>query len=94
MHADAKHQSLLVVQHLVETRHALLDIDRRRDSGHGRSKLGQQGIACAVDQRAAGGFDRRPPDFASRRREVHESEVFVAFGHADGAGEVGVKDCG
>jgi hypothetical protein len=25
---------------------------------------------------------------------VLESQVFVPFGHANGAGEVGVKDCG
>jgi hypothetical protein len=40
MHADAKHQSLLLAQWLIESRHALLDVDRRRDSGNGRSEFG------------------------------------------------------
>ena len=48
----------------------------------------------AVDHRAAGAFDGWPPDLASHQREMTESEVLLAFGQADEAGEVGVKDCG
>ena len=40
MHADAKHQSLLLVQWLIEACHALLEVDRRPDGGNGRSKFG------------------------------------------------------
>ena len=35
-----KHQSLLLVQQQIELRHALLDVDRRRDSSDGQSKFG------------------------------------------------------
>ena len=62
MHADAEHQPPLLGQHLVLARHAFLDIDRRRDRGLGRAEFGEQGIARAVDQRAAGDLDGRPPD--------------------------------
>jgi hypothetical protein len=93
MHADAEHQPPLLVQHLILVRHAFLDIDRRRDRGSGRSEFGQQGIANAVDQRAAGDFDGRP-DLGLRRFEMSDGEVLVALHQADEAGDVGVKDRG
>ena len=61
MDADAEHQLLVLVERIVELRHALLDVDRRRDRGQGRIELDQHGIAVAVDHRAAGAFDGRPP---------------------------------
>jgi hypothetical protein len=91
MHADTQHQSLLLVQHRVEARHALLDIDRRRDRGEGRVEFGQQGIACVVDQRAADDFDGWPPKLGLRRFEMPDSEVLVALHHANETGDVGME---
>ena len=67
MHADAQHQPPLLVQHGVEARHALLDVDRRGHRGEGRSEFGQQRIARVVDQRAAGDGDGRPPQLGLGR---------------------------
>ena len=94
MHADAQHQSPLLVQHGVEARHALLDVDRRRDRGEGRLEFGQQGIARVVDQRAAGDRDGRPPKLGLCRFEMPDGEVLVALHHADETGDVGMKDRG
>ena len=94
MHADAQHQPPLLVQHLVLVRHAFLDVDRRRDRSPGRTEFGQQGIARAVDQRAAGDLDGRPPDLGLRRLEMPDGEVLVALHQADEACDVGVKDRG
>ena len=94
MNADPEHHALLGAQRLVEARHALLDIDRRADRGHGRGELRQHGIARRPDQPSVGGVDRRPPDLDLGRLQMAEGARLRAFHHPGEPGEVGVDDGG
>ena len=92
MDADAEHQPLVLVDRLVEPRHALLDLDRRLDGGGRRAELGEHGIARAVDQRTAAIFDGRLPDLVARRPKMLERQLFLALHQPDEAGQVGMQD--
>ena len=94
MHADTEPQLLLLVEVPVEARHALLDVDRRLDRRQRRAELDQHGIAVAVDERAAGRVDGRPPDLAARRLEMLVGEVLPALCQAHEARQVGMEDGG
>src|SRR5262245_33962659 len=66
MHANSEHHSQLAVERVVEPRHALLNVDGRRDGGEDGSEFSQHGIARTVDQRAASDFDGRAQDLGLR----------------------------
>ena len=64
------------------------------DRGHGRTELGQHGIARGADQPAVAGVDRRTPDLDLGRFQVPERARLGTFHHPGEAGEVGVDDRG
>jgi hypothetical protein len=94
MKADAEHQPLVLVEHVVEARHALLDVDCGRHRGDRRVEFGQDGIACQVDHRAAAHFDGGSPDLVVDRLEVAHRPLLSAFHQTHEPGEIGMQDGG
>jgi hypothetical protein len=92
--ADPKHQAPVLIEHVVEAGHALLDVDRRRHRGHRGLEFGQDGIAHDIHYRPSTGFDRRAPDLVLDRFEVVHGAVLRAFHQAHEAGEICVQDGG
>ena len=92
--ADAEHQPLVLLEHVVEARHALLDVDRRRHRGDRRFEFGQDGIAREVDHRASAGRDGGAPDLVMDRSEMAHRTLLTAFHQPHEAGEIGMQDGG
>ena len=92
MQPDAEHQSLFLVEYVVEACHPLLEVDRRRHRRHRRAEFGQHGVGHDVHDPAARGFDGRLPHLGVYRLEATDRAVFRTFHQAHVAGEVGVKD--
>ena len=69
MHADAEQQLLLLGQQVVETRHALLDVDRRRDRGQRRAEFGQHAspVPWTIEPPASSTAGRQTSLFTARR---------------------------
>ena len=92
MQPDAEHQSLFLVEYVVEACHPLLEVDRRRHRRHRRAEFGQHEVGHDVHDPAARGFDGRLPHLGVYRLEATDRAVFRTFHQAHVAGEVGVKD--
>ncbi len=94
MQADAEPQATVLVEHVVEPRHTLLDVDRRRHGGDRRAEFGQDGIADEVHHRPSSHLDGRTPDLVVDRFEVAHGAILPTFHQAREASEICVQDGG